>query len=101
MCESVYVCSVSSTLRSPTHQECLVSYKLDHSPYHTTRRTVLHLSRRSILGDVMSQQRRVFSETNANYEYEYERVVNPLFVFVFGLPVRHQYERRTLRFPVD
>ena len=63
VCESVYVCSVSSILRSPTHQgtqECLVSDTLDHSPYHTTRRTVLLLSGRSVLGDLMPQQRRVF-----------------------------------------
>jgi hypothetical protein len=63
VCESVYVCSVSSILRIPTQQgtqECLVSDTLDHSPYHTTRRTVILLSGRSVLGDLMPQQRRVF-----------------------------------------
>ena len=114
VCESVYVCSVSSILRSPTHQgtqECLVSDTLDHSPYHTTRRTVLLLSGRSVLGDLMPQQRRVFllccllffpnrgdvyffshfpgfffrdpgggGQDEVESEYEYERVVNSLFL---------------------
>jgi hypothetical protein len=71
VCESVYVCSVSYTLRSPTHQgvqEWLVSYKLDHSPYHTTRRTVILLCGWSVLGDVVPQHRRVsFRQTGVTF----------------------------------